>query len=86
MQLATAAGDGVVSDSGICVSEFSAEGVNFQMQDFNAGFFQRVADNRYEQVTEAETRITLEYTDTAILYYSIQKDGVFLDLTLSLDD
>ncbi len=78
--------DGTVQDSGTCISEFTAEGVHFQLQDFDAGFIPRIADNRYEGVTEAGTAITLTYTDTGLRYYSEQENGIFLNIELTLDD
>lgn len=78
--------DGTINDSGFCSSEFTAEGVNFQLKTYQAGFFSRTADNQYEQLTEAGTRITLEYTNTGILYDSLQENGNFLDMVLTRDD
>lgn len=78
--------DGTVQDSGTCVSEFTNEGVHFQLQDFDAGFLHRVTDNQYEQVTDAGTTVTLTYTDTGLRYSSEQENGIFLDIELTLDD
>lgn len=78
--------DGTIEDSGVCNSEFTEEGVYFQLLDYDAGFFRRISENNYEQITEAGTKTTLEYTDTGILYYSLTETGIFQDMTLTLDD
>ena len=78
--------DGTIDDSGICSSDFTSDGVNFQLSDYTVGFLRRIADNQYELVSEAGVRTTLEYTDTGILYYSNKEDGIFLDMELILND
>ena len=78
--------DGTVQDSGTCSSEFLGDGVQFQFMSNPPGFFKRIGVNQYEQVTDAGTRITLTYTDTGLLYNSIQENGVFMDVELTLDD
>ncbi|MEE4176158.1 MAG: hypothetical protein V2I46_01480 [Bacteroides sp.] len=79
-------GDGKVQDNGTCSSVFSEGGVQFQFMSNPPGFFNRVGENQYEQVTDSGTQITLTYTDTGLLYNSVQENGVFLDMELTLDD
>ena len=79
-------GDGKVQDNGTCSSIFSEGGVQFQFMSNPPGFFNCVGENQYEQVTDSGTQITLTYTDTGLLYNSVQENGVFLDMELTLDD